>query len=138
MPEFTAHCNRVAVEDGHTESVSIELDSKPSEQEILAAWREFQPLRGENLSTAPLQPVEYNSAEDRPQPRLDRMRGRGMTADRRTTAPLYFYWIGNSRCFLTIRFGERLALRCLNAELLASENKLCRVGMSGGVGRAAR
>ncbi len=30
---MTAHCNRVAVEDGHTESVSIKLQRKAEPQE---------------------------------------------------------------------------------------------------------
>ena len=40
----SAHCNRVAVEDGHTESVSIKLTTRATREEILAAWSEFAPL----------------------------------------------------------------------------------------------
>ena len=40
----SAHCNRVAVEDGHTESVSIKLTTPATREEILAAWSEFAPL----------------------------------------------------------------------------------------------
>src|ERR1700727_2876460 len=43
--KLSAHCNRVAVEDGHMECVSIKLKSKATREEILAAWNEFQPLR---------------------------------------------------------------------------------------------
>ena len=44
--KLSAHCNRVAVEDGHTECVSIKLQARrPREAEILAAWSEFAPLR---------------------------------------------------------------------------------------------
>src|ERR1700758_5091730 len=43
---MTAHCNRVAVEDGHTESVSIKLRKPATREEILAAWSEFRPLAG--------------------------------------------------------------------------------------------
>lgn len=120
---IAAHCNRVAVEDGHTESVSIELDRKPSREEILAAWREFQPLRGRNLPTAPEQPVEFDPAEDRPQPRLDRMRGRGMTATVGRLRPCTLLdWKFTVLSHNTIRGAAGAAL--LNAELLASENKL--------------
>ncbi|HWF67347.1 MAG TPA: aspartate-semialdehyde dehydrogenase [Acidobacteriaceae bacterium] len=120
---IAAHCNRVAVEDGHTESVSIELDRKPSREEILAAWREFQPLRGQNLPTAPEQPVEFDPAEDRPQPRLDRMRGRGMTATVGRLRPCTLLdWKFTVLTHNTIRGAAGAAL--LNAELLASENKL--------------
>jgi aspartate-semialdehyde dehydrogenase len=120
---ITAHCNRVAVEDGHTESVSIELASKPSREEILAAWCDFQPLHGMNLPTAPLQPVEYNPAEDRPQPRLDRMRGRGMTATVGRLRPCTLLdWKFTVLSHNTIRGAAGAAL--LNAELLSSQGKL--------------
>src|ERR1700739_4216737 len=75
---MSAHCNRVAVEDGHTESVSIKLRTPATREQVLAAWNEFRPLAQHQLPTAPTQPVEFLAAEDRPQPRLDRMRGAGM------------------------------------------------------------
>jgi aspartate-semialdehyde dehydrogenase len=126
--KVTAHCNRVAVEDGHTESVSIELISKPSREEILAAWREFQPLRGKNLPTAPEQPVEFNPAEDRPQPRLDRMRGRGMAATVGRLRPCSLLdWKFTVLSHNTIRGAAGAAL--LNAELLASQGKLSPSGL---------
>jgi aspartate-semialdehyde dehydrogenase len=78
--KVSAHCNRVPVEDGHTECVSIKLKKKAKHEEILAAWAEFAPLAGQKLPSAPDQPVEYDASPDRPQPRLDRMRGRGMAA----------------------------------------------------------
>ena len=119
----SAHCNRVAVEDGHTESVSIQLATKPSREEVLDAWREFQPLREKNLPSAPLQPVEYAAAEDRPQPRLDRMRGRGMTATVGRLRPCSLLnWKFTVLSHNTIRGAAGAAL--LNAELLASQGKL--------------
>ena len=119
----SAHCNRVAVEDGHTESVSIELESKPTREQVLAAWREFQPLHGKNLPTAPAQPVEYTDAEDRPQPRLDRMRGRGMAATVGRLRPCSLLdWKFTVLSHNTIRGAAGAAL--LNAELLASQGKL--------------
>lgn len=125
--KVSAHCNRVAVEDGHTESVSIELASKPTREEILAAWREFQPLRGKNLPTAPEQPIEYAPAEDRPQPRLDRMRGRGMTATVGRLRPCSLLdWKFTVLSHNTIRGAAGAAL--LNAELLASQGKLLPCG----------
>src|SRR5215471_9072755 len=63
----SAQCNRVAVEDGHTESVSVRLKKKASSEEILAAWKGYlaepQKLK---LPSAPENPVEYVSASDRP------------------------------------------------------------------------
>ncbi len=77
----SAHCNRVPVEDGHTESVSIKLSKPAQAEEIIAAWNEFRCLPQKlKLPTAPEQPVIYETAPDRPQPRLDVNRGRGMSA----------------------------------------------------------
>ena len=120
---MTAHCNRVAVEDGHTESVSVQLAAKVTREEILAAWREFQPLAAASLPTAPAQPVEFDPAEDRPQPRLDRMRGRGMTVTAGRLRPCTLLdWKFTILSHNTIRGAAGAAL--LNAELLASQNKL--------------
>src|ERR1700728_366822 len=46
---MSAHCNRVAVEDGHTESVSIKLARPATKEQMLAAWAEFKPLAGQDL-----------------------------------------------------------------------------------------
>jgi aspartate-semialdehyde dehydrogenase len=120
---MTAHCNRVAVDDGHTESVSVQLASKVTREEILAAWREFQPLAAASLPTAPAQPVEFDPAEDRPQPRLDRMRGRGMTVTAGRLRPCTLLdWKFTILSHNTIRGAAGAAL--LNAELLASQNRL--------------
>jgi aspartate-semialdehyde dehydrogenase len=120
---MTAHCNRVAVEDGHTESVSIQFDRKPSREEILAVWREFQPLNGKNLPMAPQQPVEFHAAEDRPQPRLDRMRGRGMAVTVGRLRPCTLLdWKFTVLSHNTIRGAAGAAI--LNAELLHSQGKL--------------
>jgi aspartate-semialdehyde dehydrogenase len=68
----SASCNRVAVVDGHTLSVSVKLRSGPKPEavrEVLAAWRgEPQRLR---LPSAPGGPLRVHAANDRPQPRLD-------------------------------------------------------------------
>ena len=120
---ITAHCNRVAVEDGHTESVSVKLRRKATREEILAAWAEFTPLAGKDLPTAPAQPVEFLDAEDRPQPRLDRMRGRGMAASVGRLRPCTLLdWKFTVLSHNTIRGAAGAAL--LNAELLVSLGKL--------------
>src|SRR5205809_7466224 len=78
---LSAHCNRVAVEDGHTESVSLKLRKPAQAEEIIAAWNEFRCLPQKlKLPTAPEQPLIYETAPARPQPRLDHDRGRGMSA----------------------------------------------------------
>ena len=61
--QYQRTCNRVPVEDGHTECVSIKLGKKlgrpATREDILAAWAEFRPLAGQGLPTAPDQPVEW-------------------------------------------------------------------------------
>ena len=121
--KVSAHCNRVPVEDGHTESVSIKLKRKVTREEIVAAWREFTPLRGDHLPTAPEQPVEFVTAEDRPQPRLDRMRGAGMAATVGRLRPCSLLdWKFTVLSHNTIRGAAGAAL--LNAELLLKLGKL--------------
>jgi aspartate-semialdehyde dehydrogenase len=121
--KMSAHCNRVPVEDGHTESVSIKLTNKASRDDLIAAWAEFRPLAGRDLPTAPAQPVEYVTAEDRPQPRLDRMRGAGMAATVGRLRPCSLLdWKFTVLSHNTIRGAAGAAL--LNAELLVSLGKL--------------
>jgi aspartate-semialdehyde dehydrogenase len=126
--KVSAHCNRVPVEDGHTESVSIQLRTRATREEILAAWREFHPLHGMGLPTAPEHPVEFDPAEDRPQPRLDRMRGNGMTAVVGRLRPCKLLdWKFTVLSHNTIRGAAGAAL--LNAELLATQGKLPSMGV---------
>jgi aspartate-semialdehyde dehydrogenase len=120
---MSAHCNRVAVEDGHTESVSIKLRKPATREEILAAWAEFQPLAGQNLPMAPAQPIEWAPQDDRPQPRLDRNRGRGMGVTVGRLRPCGLLdWKFTVLSHNTIRGAAGAAI--LNAELLASLGKL--------------
>jgi aspartate-semialdehyde dehydrogenase len=75
----SAHTNRVAVVDGHLETLSVGFRRRVSPEEAVAALREF---RGSpcvaGLPSSPNPPVEVDSRADRPQPRLDLERGRGM------------------------------------------------------------
>lgn len=120
---ISAHCNRVAVEDGHMESVSIKLAKPATHDELLAAWAEFKPLAGQNLPTAPEQPVEWAPQSDRPQPRLDRNRGRGMGVTVGRLRPCNVLdWKFTVLSHNTIRGAAGAAI--LNAELLASLGKL--------------
>src|ERR1700746_3139913 len=51
---MTAHCNRVAVEDGHTESVSLKFKNKAEPAEIVDAWTSFRGVaQDKNLPSAP-------------------------------------------------------------------------------------
>lgn len=77
--KISASCNRVAVLDGHLESVQIKLKKKATKEEIIAAWENF---RGEpqklNLPFAPQKPIYYFYEDKYPQPRLHRNIDKGM------------------------------------------------------------
>jgi len=73
---FIAQCARVGTRDGHLEAVTVETDVAVRRSEIEDAWREFDPLRGESLATAPHPPIELRREADRPQPLRDRWAGR--------------------------------------------------------------
>jgi len=120
---ITAHCNRVAVVDGHTECVSIQLCKKATQEEILAAWAEYQPLSGKNLPFAPTQPVYYHANPDRPQPRLDANREKGMAVTVGRLRPCNLLdWKFVALSHNTVRGAAGATI--LNAELLASLGKL--------------
>ena len=77
---LSAHCNRVAVLDGHTECISLRLRRPAELDEVRRALEQFTGAPQElGLPTAPERPVVVLDEPDRPQPRLDRDRGRGMT-----------------------------------------------------------
>lgn len=71
-------CNRVAVIDGHLESVYLESkEAMKDPQKVLESFRGVpQELK---LPSAPAKPIVLRKESDRPQPRLDRMEGNGMS-----------------------------------------------------------
>jgi aspartate-semialdehyde dehydrogenase len=121
---MSAQCNRVAVEEGHTESVSIKLKKRAKAEEIIAAWNNFSGMPQEmRLPLAPEQPVLYVSAPDRPQPRLDIDRGKGMTTTVGRLRPCgVLDWKFTVLSHNTIRGAAGAAL--LNAELLKMQGFL--------------
>jgi aspartate-semialdehyde dehydrogenase len=121
---MSAQCNRVAVEDGHTESVSVKLKKKVKPEEIVAAWNDFRSLPQEmHLPSAPEQPVVYVTPSDRPQPRFDSDRGNGMTTTVGRLRPCgVLDWKFTVLSHNTIRGAAGAAL--LNAELLKAQGYL--------------
>ncbi len=118
---MSAQCNRVAVEDGHTESVSVKLKKPATADEIIAAWREYRGVpQDKRLPSAPEQPIVYDCAPDRPQPRFDADRGAGMAVSvgRLRRCPL-LDWKFTVLSHNTIRGAAGAAL--LNAELLKAQ-----------------
>jgi aspartate-semialdehyde dehydrogenase len=122
--KMSAHCNRVPVVDGHTVTVSVELAAKPAEADLRHAIESFRALPQErNLPSAPKNPVIYMSENNRPQPRKDAERERGMAAfvGRLRPCPVLdykFVAMGHN----TIRGAAGAAV--LNAELMHSEGML--------------
>src|SRR3954464_11222180 len=122
--KVSAHCNRVAVVDGHTEAVSVEFSAKSSEADVRHAMESFRAVPQERgLPSAPPQPVIYMQEANRPQPRKDSERERGMAAfvGRLRACPVLDYkFVVLSHN--TIRGAAGAAV--LNAELMHSEGML--------------
>ncbi len=77
--KISAHCNRVAVTDGHTACCSIQFTGKkPEIEEIINIWRNFSALPQElKLPSAPIPAIIYRDEINRPQPQKDRDAGNG-------------------------------------------------------------
>jgi aspartate-semialdehyde dehydrogenase len=120
----SAHCNRVPVTDGHTETVSVELAAKPTAAEILAAIGAFRGVPQDRaLPSAPARPVIYTEEPNRPQPRRDAERERGMAVFVGRLRPCSvldwkFVALGHN----TVRGAAGAAV--LNAELMLAEGWL--------------
>ena len=122
--KVSAHCNRVPVVDGHTVTVSVEFERKPSQADIIRALTNYRSVpQDRQLPSAPPQPVIYMEENDRPQPRRDVERERGMAVfvGRMRECPVLdykFVALGHN----TIRGAAGAAV--LNAELMYSEGLL--------------
>jgi aspartate-semialdehyde dehydrogenase len=120
---ISASCTRVHVHDGHLESVSVGLSKKASPDDLIAAWTEFDPLKGQGLPSAPSPSIIYRKEDDRPQPRRDRDEGQGMTCvvGRLRRCPIldYKFFVLSHN---TIRGAAGAAI--LNAEYLYKKNLL--------------
>ncbi len=73
----SASCHRVPVIDGHTEAVFAKFSGKVEVDEIADAFRSLKPVDG--LPTSPENVIVVRDEPDRPQPRLDRNEGNGMS-----------------------------------------------------------
>ena len=77
---ISAHCNRVAVSDGHTVCLSVETAKPATVEEAVWFLEHYQaPEISRDLPSAPRPVIVVRSENDRPQPRLDRQTGKGMT-----------------------------------------------------------
>jgi len=121
---ISAQCHRVATREGHLEAISLKLDQEASCEELVEALRDFRgPLHDMGLPSAPERPIVVREENDRPQPRLDRDEGGGMSVvvGRVRECPVLdykFVLLGHN----TIRGAAGASI--LNAELLKVEGYL--------------
>lgn len=118
--DFTvsAQCFRVNVIDGHTASVRVKLKGNSTLEEVIAAMNEFPSL---GLHSSPERFIEVLDEPSRPQPRLDRERGNGMTVTVGRVFPdnvFDYRFVALSHNTVRGAAGSTI----LNAELLASKS----------------
>ena len=120
----SAQCHRVNVADGHMVATRVKFARKPSLDQVHAALASFRSLPQElGLHSAPARPIVVRDEQDRPQPKLDRDAGKGMTATVGRIKPdavLDYRFVVLSHN--TIRGAAGAAI--LNAELLIALNHL--------------
>ncbi|HEV2836655.1 MAG TPA: aspartate-semialdehyde dehydrogenase, partial [Pyrinomonadaceae bacterium] len=120
----SAQCHRVNVTDGHMAAVRVKLARKASLNDVREALSSFRSLPQElGLYSAPANPILVRDAEDRPQPKLDRDAGNGMSVTIGRLKPdsvLDYRFVALSHN--TIRGAAGAAI--LNAELLIALDHL--------------
>jgi aspartate-semialdehyde dehydrogenase len=114
----SASCHRVPVMDGHTEAVWVTMRDNPTPKEVHQAMLDFDPGLGD-LPTSPKKALIVKDEVDRPQPRLDRNRGNGMSVSvGRIRSGIRFIAMGHN----TVRGAAGASI--LNAELLHKKGLL--------------
>ncbi len=120
----SAQCHRVNVVDGHVAAIRVKLGRRAEIAELRDAFASFRgPPQDLGLRSAPPQPIIVREERDRPQPRLDRDAGGGMsvTIGRIGHDPVLghrFVALGHN----TIRGAAGAAI--MNAELLLARGYL--------------
>ncbi len=116
--KVSASCSRVPVTDGHTEAIWAKMTDDPTPQQVKDAFLNFNPKLGD-LPTEPDQVLIVRDEPDRPQPRLDRNMGKGMSITvGRIREGIRYTAMGHN----TIRGAAGASV--LNAELLHKMGKL--------------
>ena len=120
----SAQCHRVNVMDGHMAAVRVKFTRKPELNALRESFESFRSLPQElGLHSAPARPIVVRDEQDRPQPRLDRDAGNGMTITIGRLMPdsvLDYRFVVLSHN--TIRGAAGAAI--LNAELLVANDLL--------------
>jgi aspartate-semialdehyde dehydrogenase len=122
----SAHCHRVGTLDGHLEAVSLELARPAAVEEVIRTLREFRgAARDDGLPSAPASTIVVRDEPDRPQPRLDRDEGHGMSVVVGRVRPCPVLGVKlELLSHNTVRGAAGAAI--LNAELLAARELLPR------------
>jgi aspartate-semialdehyde dehydrogenase len=122
----SAQVHRVNVTEGHMAAIRVKLARRAELEEVKDALSSFTSLPQElKLHSAPARAIVVREERDRPQPRLDRDAGRGMTVTIGRVQPdkvLDFRLVALSHN--TIRGAAGAAI--LNAELLVARGLLSR------------
>jgi len=120
----SAQCHRVHVQDGHLGAIRVKLSRAATLETLREAWTSFRGVPQElRLHTAPARPIEVRDEPDRPQPRLDRDAGSGMSVTiGRIAKDAVLDWRFLALSHNTIRGAAGAAL--LNAELLLARGYL--------------
>ena len=114
----SAACHRVPVMDGHTEAIWATMSDDPTPEDVRNAFLNFNPNLGD-LPTEPEQALIVHDQPDRPQPRLDRNLGEGMSVSvGRIREGIRYVAMGHN----TVRGAAGASV--LNAELLHKMGKL--------------
>jgi aspartate-semialdehyde dehydrogenase len=120
----SAQCHRVDVSDGHLAAVRVKLQNEATVEQVSAAFASFTSLPQElRLHSAPERPIIVRDEDDRPQPRLDRDAGNGMSVTIGRILPdnvLDYRFVALSHN--TVRGAAGAAI--LNAELLIATGNL--------------
>lgn len=113
----SAQCFRVNVVDGHMVSVRVDLKKTAALEEVVAAMKEFPSL---GLHSSPKRFIDVTDEPSRPQTRLDRESGNGMTVTVGRVFPdTVFDYKFVALSHNTVRGAAGGAV--LNAELLVSK-----------------
>ena len=122
--KISAQCNRVPVQDGHLECVSVKFKQKVSKEQIIDAWKSLtSEAQAMALPTAPEHPIHYFEEAKYPQPKLHRLLDKGMAVSigRLRECPLFdfkFVLLSHN----TIRGAAGGAI--LNAELMLKKGHI--------------
>lgn len=120
--KVSAHCTRVAAEDGHMAVLSVQFKNKPSKEAIIEAWENYHSqISNLDLPSAPSPCLQYLEDDNHPQTKLHRdfQKGMGISIGRLRDCHLLDY---RFMCLShnTIRGAAGGAI--LTAELMVKKN----------------